>query len=220
MLKIGHRGASGYAPENTLSSIKKALELEVDMIEVDVRLCKTGRVVLMHDPTINRTTKRKGKVSEKTLHQLKKLGVPTLEQVLNLINRKTKVNVEIKEKLGALPVLKIIEKYVKEKNWTYSMFLVSSFQHQALEQISKLNPKIKLGILTKKKPLKLLDLAKQIKAYSMNIKINAVNKKNIQKIKKNKLKILVWTVNKKRNIKRMKKLGVDGIISDFPDRII
>src|SRR5579862_1813792 len=153
MLKIAHRGASGYAPENTLASIKKALELGVDAIEFDVQLSKDGAVVLMHDLWLMRTTKRFGFVSHKTLKELNQLDagkgekIPTLEEVLDLVNRKVKVNIELKGKGTALPVSKIVSTYIQKKKWNYDDFFISSFHHQELREFKKLLPQVKIGAL-------------------------------------------------------------------------
>ena len=99
MLKIGHRGARGYAPENTLKSFQKAIELGVDAVELDVQLCKSGELIVMHDDTVDRTTDGSGFVKKLKLKDLKKLDagmgerIPTLEEVLDLVNRRVKVNI-------------------------------------------------------------------------------------------------------------------------------
>lgn len=105
MLRIAHRGASGYAPENTLAAFKKALEFDIDVIELDVHLTKDNHLVVIHDKTVNRTTDGKGKVADKTLAELQKLDagngekIPTLQEVLDLVNRKALVSIEIKGKV-------------------------------------------------------------------------------------------------------------------------
>ena len=107
LLKISHRGACGYEPENTLASFKKAIEINADMIELDVHVCKTGEVVVIHDEKVNRTTNGKGYVSQKNLESLKKLDagkgkkIPTLIEVLDLVNKRVKVNIELKGKKTA-----------------------------------------------------------------------------------------------------------------------
>src|ERR1700691_2371330 len=99
MLVIAHRGASGYEPENTLASFKKALEIGVDGIELDVHLSKDGNVMVIHDSWVNRTTNGIGRVENKTLKELQKLDagngekIPTLQEVLDVINRKVLINI-------------------------------------------------------------------------------------------------------------------------------
>ena len=157
IIKVGHRGAMGYEPENTLRSFKKALELGVDMIEFDVYVCKSGELVVIHDDTLERTTNGKGLVIEKTLAELKELDagkeekIPTLEEIMDLADKKVKINIELKGDNTAKPVLNMIEKYVDEKGWKYDDFLVSSFNHGELKNFKELNPKIKTGILVEEK---------------------------------------------------------------------
>jgi len=103
-LKIGHRGAMGYEPENTLRSFKKALDLKVDMIELDVYVCKSDELIVIHDDKVDRTTNGQGYVVNKTFEELRTLDagknekIPTLSEVLNLVNRKAKLNIELKGK--------------------------------------------------------------------------------------------------------------------------
>ncbi len=225
MIKIGHRGAMGYEPENTLRSFKKALQLKVDMVELDVYVCKTGEVVVIHDSRVDRTTNGKGYVAEKTFQELRKLDVgkgekiPTLKEVLDLINKKVKVNIELKGPGTAKPVFKIIETYVKEKGWSYNHFLVSSFNHYELREFNKLNPKVKIGALIVGIPLGFSKFRETVNAYSVNPSVEFINKHFVQEVHKNGMKVLVWVVNHPEDIKRMKKLGVDGIFSNFPDRL-
>ena len=148
MLKIGHRGAKGYVAENTLASFAKALELNVDAIELDVHLSKDGEVVVIHDETIDRTTNKTGLVSDYTAGELIQLGIPTLREVIQLIDKKCILNIEIKEAAATEKVIEIIEEFINKHNWTFSQFQVSSFIWETLETISKINSTILLGVLT------------------------------------------------------------------------
>jgi len=128
-LKIGHRGAKGLEPENTLRSFSKAIDFKVDMIELDVRLTKDKKVVVIHGDKLDRTTNGRGRVKEKDLEEIKKLSagkgerIPTLEETLDLIDKRVKVNIELKGKKIAESVSKIIDKYVKNKKWSPGLFL-------------------------------------------------------------------------------------------------
>ncbi|MDZ4383036.1 MAG: glycerophosphodiester phosphodiesterase family protein [Thermodesulfovibrionia bacterium] len=224
-LKIGHRGACGYEPENTLLSFKKAIELNVDMIELDVHVCKTGEVVVIHDDKVDRTTDGKGYVAKKTFQKIRTLDagkgqkIPILQEVLDMVDRKAKINIELKGKGTAKPVFGIIEKYVKEKRWSYDDFLISSFNRHELQKFYQLNPKVRLGILIARPTTRFERFAKKINAYSVNARIDLVNKDFINNVRKKRLKVFVWTVNDFKDIERMKLLEVDGIFSDFPDRL-
>lgn len=256
VLKIGHRGAMGYEPENTLRSFKKAIELNVDMIEFDVHVCKTGEIVVIHDDKLDRTTNGKGDVSKTSFKELRKLNagkgekIPLLQEVLNLlcptklirvkhraqyttttnkldgsfcccsiIDKKVKVNIELKGKGTATPVFEVIETYVKENGWSYNDFLISSFNHYELKKFNKLNPKVKISVLTEKISNEVVKFAEKINAYSVNPSIEFVNKKFVDNAHKRGMKVFVWTVNNADDIERMKQLNVDGIFSDFPDRV-
>jgi len=225
LLKFGHRGAMGYAPENTLKSFKKAIDLNVDMIELDVYICKSGELVVIHDDKVDRTTNGKGYVIEKTLTELKKLDageaekIPTLDEVLDFINRRVKVNIELKGENTANAVNEIIHKYVKEKDWDYDDFFVSSFNHYELKRFHILNKNIKLGALLVGIPIGYAKFAEKFNAYSVNLSLEFINKDFVDDAHRKGMKVFVWTVNDKDDMKRMKKLNVDGIFSNFPDMI-
>jgi len=226
MLRIGHRGACGYAPENTLASFKKALELSVDYIELDVLLSRDGFLVVIHDDKVDRTTNGTGLVIKKALEELKQLDagngekIPTLQEVLDLIDKKAKVNIELKGKETAEPVAQLIETYVRTKGWTYDDFIISSFDNQGLHVFKALKPQVKIGALIADTPLDYVKFKKDLKAYSINISMEFINKRFVDNAHIHGLKVLVFTVNDINDIERIKKLNVDGIFSDFPDRIV
>lgn len=219
MLKIGHRGAKGYKPENTLASFAKAIELNVDAIELDVHLSSDGEIMVIHDETLNRTTTKTGFVSDYSASKLKKLGIPTLEEVILLVNRRCVINIEIKEATATPKVLQLIEKSVNEQHWKYNQFQISSFNWEALSMVSKINSKIAIGVLAEASIEKALAFAIQIKAHSINPYFKLLNSENVNLIHSNGFKIYTWTVNTPEDLIFVKSLKVDGIISDFPDRI-
>ena len=219
MLKIGHRGAKGYKPENTLASFAKAIELNVDAIELDVHLSSDGEIMVIHDETLNRTTTKTGFVSDYSASELKKLGIPTLEEVILLVNKRCVINIEIKEATATPKVLQLIEKSVNEQHWKYNQFQISSFNWEALSMVSKINSKIAIGVLAEASIEKALAFAIQIKAHSINPYFKLLNSENVNLIHSNGFKIYTWTVNTPEDLIFVKSLNVDGIISDFPDRI-
>ena len=219
MLKIGHRGAKGYKPENTLASFAKAIELYVDAIELDVHLSSDGEIMVIHDETLNRTTTKTGFVSDYSASELKKLGIPTLEEVILLVNKRCVINIEIKEATATPKVLQLIEKSVNEQHWKYIQFQISSFNWEALSMVSKINSKIAIGVLAEASIEKALAFAIQIKAHSINPYFKLLNSENVNLIHSNGFKIYTWTVNTPEDLIFVKSLKVNGIISDFPDRI-
>lgn len=225
-IKVGHRGAAGYEPENTLRSFQKALKLGVDMIELDVHLCKSGELVVRHEYFVDGTQNGRNFISEKTLPELKELNmgqgekIPTLNEVLDLIDRKAKVNVELKGRNTAKLVSDLVEEYVKNKKWEYDDFLVSSFLYDELKKIKELNQKIKIGVLTINAPESFFRFAREIHAYSLNVPMEKLTKKFVDKAREEGFKVYVfWTPNTVEDIKKAKKIGADYICSNFPDKI-
>jgi glycerophosphoryl diester phosphodiesterase len=219
ILKIGHRGAKGYEPENTLISFQKAIDLNVDGIELDVHLSSDGKIMVIHDETIDRTTPNIGFVKNSTSSDLKELGIPTLIDVLNLINRRCFVNIELKGIGTSKPIVELIAHYISEKNWNYTDFLVSSFDWKMLEEVQLLNPKIRIGVLTEASVEEALAFAKKIKAFSIHPNYRLLTKENVALMLENRFKVYPWTLNSKEDIQKIKSFNVNGIISDFPDRI-
>lgn len=225
LLKIGHRGAKGYVTENTLASIQKAMDLGVDGIEIDIHRCKTGELVVFHDFTLDRLSNGQGDITNFTLSELKALKlkgaykIPTLVEVLDLVDNKCLLNIELKGIDTVDGVAKIIEAYVNNKSWTYKNILVSSFQHNLLATLRERNQEVPLGILTDTNLKEAIDVAKELKARAIHPDFNMLTKEDVAQIKAEGYKVYTWTVNEYKDIERMVHYKVDGIISDFPDRI-
>jgi len=224
-LKIGHRGAKGHVTENTLQSIQKAMDFNVDGIEIDVHVCKTGELVVFHDFTLDRLTNGTGEIGEKTLSQLQNLQVedqytiPTLREVLQLIDNKLLINIELKGEGTAIPTCNIIQELVNDKKWSLENILVSSFQQNELVDVFNYDSNIPLGVLTKASVNQAIVFAKTINAKAIHPSFSLLSKNNVQKAKEEGLLVNAWTVNTKQAIKRIKSYQVDAIISDFPDRL-
>lgn len=225
MVRIGHRGACGYEPENTLASFQKAIAMGVDAIELDVHLSRDGSLVVIHDPMVNRTTNGRGLVSKKTLEELKKLDagkgekIPTLQEVLDLVAGRVQVDIELKGTNTALPVSKIIQEYVRHKGWKYSDFLISSFHHRELSKCKQLVPQVRIGVLIVGFFIHFDRYVQELDAYALIMWSKLVRKSVVQKAHSHGLKLYVYTVNNTAEIEKMKALGVDGVCSDYPDRI-
>lgn len=234
-----HRGASGYAPENTLSSVKKALEIGVDRIEIDVQQTSDNVVVLLHDKTLNRTTNGKGKVGKMTFAELKEVKaygnfeydfpnepIPTLEQVFELLDGSTEFVIEIKAGNKTYPgiednVAALIKKY-KAEEWA----LVHSFNDHVLKYLHKNHPTIRLqklfvsysGGLMLDFKLHAVKLSKYDFVEGFGISLSSAKKLLIDKIHSLDKKVHVWTVNKEEDMKELIDLKVDGLISNYPDK--
>ena len=226
-IKIGHRGAKGYAPENTLMAFQKAIEMHVDGIELDVHLSRNGEIMVIHDATIDSTTNGKGVVNKLSLQELKSFvinealdtRIPTLEEVFELVNQQCFINIELKSYETVEPVVTLIEKYVSQKNWNYTDFLISSFDWNALQQVVFLNEKIPIGVLTATDLDLAIAFAKSIKAKSIHPYFHLLTQENTALIQGKGFEIYTWTVNEPADIETIKLLNPNGIITDFPDRI-
>ena len=222
--KIGHRGAAGHAPENTLKSFKKALELGVDMVELDVYVCASGELVVIHDDKVDRTTDGTGYVVEKTFEELRSLDagdgekIPTLAEVLDVIDQKVQVNIELKGPGTAGPVSALIDEYV-EKGWNHEDFLVSSFNHHEIKRFKKERPEVQIGALMTGIPLNFAAFAEKVGASFVGLCMEFINQEFVDDAHKRGLEVFVWTVNDLDDIQKIKDLGVDGIFSNFPDRL-
>jgi len=225
MLTIGHRGAKGHVTENTLASFAKALELGAQGIELDVHVCASGELVVFHDVTVDRLTNGTGEVAKFTLTELKALevtggySIPTLNEVLDLVNKKCLVNIELKGSHTAQPVNNTIEKYIAESGWAYADFIVSSFQYEELKAMSEINPNVPLGVLTETSLQQAWEWADAFNAVALHPHYTLLTESNVAKAHQAGYKIYTFTVNKPADIAHIKALGVDGIITDFPDRI-
>ncbi|OYQ47453.1 glycerophosphodiester phosphodiesterase [Flavobacterium cyanobacteriorum] len=225
MLKIGHRGAKAHVAENTLASFQQALTLGADGIELDVHVCATGELVAIHDFTVDRTTNGTGEVHKLTLEELKHLKVegsyiiPTLDEVMEVIGKKCLVNIEMKGRHTAGSVSDFVNMYVREKGYSYTDFIVSSFQREELKIMSQLNPYVRLGILTQASVTQAWEWAEEFSAKAIHPHYTLLTKNNVNKAREAGFKVYTWTVNEQSDIERVKGFGVDGIISDYPERL-
>ena len=219
-------GAKGHLAENTLESIQKALDFGVDAIEIDAHRCKTGELVIIHDFTLDRTTNGSGEIAKKSLAELQalkienKFRIPLLTEVLDLIEGKCAINIELKGLNTATATSKILKKYIAERNWKYEDFIVSSFQKNELFQMRKLDENVPLGILSKASVTEAIELGKLLNASAIHPSLGIITRDNVKASHEAGFKVNVWTVNEPEHIARMQEFGVDGIISDFPDRLI
>ncbi|PTX44673.1 glycerophosphoryl diester phosphodiesterase [Christiangramia gaetbulicola] len=224
-LKIGHRGAKGHLAENTLESIDKALSIGVDMIEIDVHKCASGELWVIHDFTLDRTTDGSGEIAKKPADVIRKLRiegrykVPLLTEVLDLIEGKCQINIELKGLNTAGPVSKLVKQKVAEGKWQYSDFLISSFQKNELFETRKLDEKVPIAVLSKASVPEAIEIGKMLKASAIHPSLGIITRDNTKLSQEAGFKVNVWTVNEREDILRMIDFGVDGIISDYPNRL-
>lgn len=217
MLKIGHRGARAYEPENTLSSFRRALELGVDAVELDVRKTFDNKLVVIHNANVNKTTNGSGEVNELTLEEIKGFviekneHVPTLEEVLDTVANRVKVLVELKETGTEEQVVNLI----RRKQLAENVILIS-FHEDILRKVRELSDELKTGLIyvRHKNPIQ---AALDLNAKYLLPLYRFTHSANVKKAHEAGLKVIVWTINKKEEVEEYKKKGVDGIASDKPD---
>ena len=227
IIVIGHRGAMGHALENTIESINKAIDFEVDGIEIDIFKTRTGELVVYHDAVLSRLTNSDAFIEEISLDSINNIrlsdgsSIPTLNEIIDIIPNEIFLNIELKGMNTAYLTNELILKYSKQKDWNIDRFVISSFRWDELEKFRSLNKEIKIAILVDSlfKIDSSLILSRDINAYAINPNNSFLSKEIVQKIKFNNLLVFPYTVNSFENIKRMKSIGVDGIITDYPERI-
>ncbi|MCC5911378.1 MAG: glycerophosphodiester phosphodiesterase [Clostridiaceae bacterium] len=232
MLIIAHRGASGYAPENTIAAMDLAIKQGCDGIEMDVQLTKDRHVVVCHDWTVDRTTDGTGEIRNLTLEEIEKLDtgswfsekfagekIPTLEEVINFVPDSLLLNIEIKmqsfdDRDIEKKVMELLEKYNRMDNT-----IVSSFNHLYLQKIKRLNAKVKIGSLYEAYLLNPCDYFKRngLDLYSFHSSSYYINYEMVKQLQDNNMKVYCWTVNDKEKANQLMDMGVDGIITNYPD---
>ena len=221
---IGHRGARGHAPENTLASFTAAIELGAHAIELDVQETD-GRLVVIHDDSVDRTTNGVGPLGDFSYDELRALdagdgqSVPTLDEVLQCIDRRLAVNIEIKGAAIADRVVDAVGRWGR-RGWPLQEFLVSSFDHAQLVQARELNPDLLLGVLVDESVDEGMRVARELKAYALIPARELVDTEVVRIAHKEGMRLLAFTVNEPKEIEKLGTLGVDGLITDYPDRVL
>lgn len=230
---LGHRGASGTFPENTLISFKKAFEYGAEGLEFDVQQTKDGELVIFHDWTLERTTNGKGNLKNYTLKELKKLDagswfstefknerIPTLKEAFNIIPKDKIINIEIKEENSNLNrgTALLLVNFLKEYK-DYDI-LVSSFSHNILKEIKSLDSTIKIGILLEANLLNIKDyidtLGFQVNAYHPGKSF--VEYSQVKQLQNFNIDTNVWTVNTIEDASKLRDIGVNSIITNYPEK--
>lgn len=224
MICIGHRGAMGHEPENTLLSIRKALDLGVDGVEVDVYNLEDNLIVI-HDRDLSRTTNGTGYLEQRSFEYVRSLDagkgeqVPTLQEVFDTVNRQGIVNIELKGNNTAKLVADLIRDYVSQ-GWSESDFIVSSFNHDELNQFKIIYPEIKIGMLIYGLPWGYIKAAKDLKADLVIFGLDYISLEAVKSVHKQNLQAWVYTVNEPNNINLMRELQVNGIFTNYPERVV
>lgn len=223
-LVIGHRGARGHAPENTLLGLDTGIALGADWLEFDVQLAD-GELWLMHDLTVDRTTRGRGVLGGMRRDEIRALDagqrqpVPTLADALDLIDNRVGVNIELKTWNGtARAVAGVLRDYLAD-GWPAERFLVSSFHHPELWEFHELLPEVPIGALLCGVPLDWAACASQLDARVLALSSEFVDATLVADAHARGLSVYVYTVNDPNEMQALIDAGIDGIFSDYPDRL-
>lgn len=227
-----HRGASGYMPENTMEAFELAIEQRADGIELDVQLSKDGKVMVLHDESVDRVTNSSGFLKDFTFRQLKDMlvksgkssegiyRIPTLEEVLDLMRHTDmKVNIELKNSIFLYhgmeeKVISIVKDLGMEEQVIYS-----SFNHYSLRKIREIKPDAETGLL-------MCDGWIDVASYGRKVGVNALHPAVyhlqypdfVKNCREQGLKLHVWTANRPEEFAMVKAAGADAVITNYPDK--
>ncbi len=249
LLNVAHRGASGFAPEHTIASYKLGEEMQGDFIEIDLQMTKDGKLIAMHDESVDRTTNGTGLVKNYTLQQLKELDagswfneknpnkanpayegikVPTLEEVIQTFGKNAHYYIETKSP-NVYPgmeeeLLRILEKYnLTGVNERSSNVLIQSFSQESLLKTHELNPNLPLiQLISYKEPAAISEEELQrLNDYAVGVGMSAskIDENYVQQVRNAGLLIHPYTVNEKEDMERLLNWGVTGMFTNYPDRL-
>lgn len=220
VLRIGHRGAAGHAPENTLAAIQKGIALGVDFVEIDVRRTADGVLVVLHDETVNRTTNGKGRVNRLCLRDIEKLNagdgehIPTLEGVLKMAAGKTGLMLELKITGAAQQTVEAVH----EAGFTDHV-IYASFLHEELTHVRTVDPEASLMVLFGRLPQAPVARAIKYGSSYVGLRHDKATRLLVDAFHRADLLVFVYTADAPGDIQHVLSLDVDGVISNFPDRI-
>lgn len=235
---VAHRGASGHAPENTMAAFDKAFEMKADYIEIDVQMTKDGELIAIHDTTVDRTTDGTGAVSDFTREEIQQLDagswfseeftgeqVPTFEEILDAYRGKIGLLIELKSPELYPGIEEKVADALKERNMhkpNNQKVIIQSFNHESVQTSKKLVPKIPHGVLAGTAWADVTD--EQLAEFAtyadyFNPNKNIVTGELVERVHTAGMDIYPYTVNNQEEVNRLLELGVDGIITDFPEYV-
>jgi len=229
-LNIAHRGASAFAPENTMAAFEKAIELGADVIELDLHLTRDGELVVIHDDTLDRTTDGRGSVHGRSLQELRRLDagrwfeegfagqrIPTLAEVLDCFAGKVPLALEVKAGSTFFPGIEERVVAALRQRSAIEQAAIASFDHFALRRLKEIEPALRTAALLVGRPVAMSALAGACAADAMALEASLVTKTEVEACRAAGLQIVVWVVNDPAQMRHFIRLGVDGIITDRPD---
>jgi len=235
-VNIAHRGASGYTPENTLAAFRHAVKMRADYFEIDVQMTKDGKLVVIHDTTVDRTTNGSGKVGSLTFNEIRSLDagswfapefagekVPTFEEILDQFRGRTGILIELKSPELYPDIEEKVAQAIKKRNLhrnPHQRIIVQSFNHDSVKKSKLLLPKVPHGVLAGMNWRNVTDdQLQQFATYAdyFNPNQNLLTPALVDRIHTKNMKIWPYTARTQEQVDRLLALGVDGIITDFPD---
>ncbi|MER2116321.1 MAG: glycerophosphodiester phosphodiesterase family protein [Solibacillus isronensis] len=234
---VAHRGATAYSPENTIAAFNLAVDMKADYIEIDVQRSKDGELVLIHDTTVDRTTDGTGKVGDLTFEELRSLDagswkgeqfagepIPTFEEILDLYRGKVGILIELKapelypgieEQVTAALIERNLDKPQNEK------IIIQSFNFESIKKMDQLLPKVPIGVLTSNRADTTLEALKEFSTYAdwFNPSYGVVTEELVNQVHSLGMQIGSWTVRSQEAADFLFEMGVDAIISDYPDYV-
>lgn len=232
MLAIAHRGASGYAPENTFAAFRKAVAMGASFIETDLQLSRDARFVAIHDPTVNRTTNGQGSVHDMTLGELRRLDagswfgsefagerIPTLEEILEFAKKHDVVFYLEMKPSGSWGGEHALISAVRDAG-EIARTVVISFDPVILASTRRIEPTLMTGLLYEGQIPNPLDKAVEIGARQLAVRGDLVTPRLLREARQRDLQVVCWTVNQPAHMRLLVEAGVDGVISDYPDRLL
>jgi glycerophosphoryl diester phosphodiesterase len=226
-LVVSHAACAGHAPENTLAGLRLALHMGADAIEVDVHLSADGIPVLIHDDTVDRTTDGRGAVAALTLAELRELDagarspfetcrgerVPTLVEALELIRSRALLVIEIKPPDIEEAVLEVVRR-TEALDWA----MVWSFHPGVVAEVRRREPRLPAGLLTLSLSDAIARQALELGAQATSVFYTNVSEERVRAARRKSLAVHAWTADQPAEMRRLAAAGVDGIVTNFPDR--
>jgi glycerophosphoryl diester phosphodiesterase len=234
---VAHRGAAGYAPENTIAGFDLAVDMKADYIEIDVQRSKDGELVVIHDTTVDRTTDGTGKVGDLTLQQLQRLdagswkgdsfageSIPTFEEILERYHGKVGILIELKAPELYPGIEEQVAEALKERNLDQPQnekIIIQSFNFQSMKKMDQLLPKVPIGVLTSNRTHTTPEALKEFSTYAewFNPSYGIVTEEVVDKVHGLDMQIGSWTVRSQEAADFLFDMNVDAIITDYPDYV-
>ncbi|MFB3162143.1 glycerophosphodiester phosphodiesterase family protein [Neobacillus sp. 179-J 1A1 HS] len=234
---VAHRGATGYAPENTIAAFDKGVEMKADYIEIDVQRSKDGELVIIHDNTVDRTTDGTGYVKDLTFEQIRSLDagsfkgeqftgekIPTFDEILDRYHGKTGILIELKSPELYPGIEGQVAQKLKERNLDKPQnekIIIQSFNFESMKITNSLLPKVPIGVLTSNRAHTTEQALKEFSTYAdyFNPSYGIVSKELVDQVHSLGMKIQSWTVRSHEAAQFLLDMNVDGIITDYPDYV-